>query len=78
MSLCFEGLFEVLEVLGCEGLVEGWGSWKCGANGDGLRLVGHDLEESNDSFYDVLVFLTSVWKGKMYEAQVVRELENLG
>ena len=47
MRLGFEGLGEVLEVLGCEGLVEGWGSWECGANGDGLRLVSHGLEDSS-------------------------------
>ena len=47
MNLGLEGLFEVLEVLGGEGLVEGRGSWKCGADGDGLRLVSHGLEDSN-------------------------------
>ena len=35
-----------MEVLGCEGFVERGGSWKCGADGDGLRLVGHGLEDS--------------------------------
>lgn len=48
MNLGLERLFEVLKVLGCESLVEGWGSWKCGANGDGVRLVSHDLEDSNN------------------------------
>lgn len=48
MSLGLKGLLEVFEVLVCEGLVEGWGSWKCGADGDGLRLVSHDLEDSDN------------------------------
>lgn len=38
----------MLEVLGCEGFVEGGGSGECGADGDGLGLVGHGLEDSND------------------------------
>ena len=48
MNFGLEALFEVLEVLGCEDLVEGWGSWKCGADGDGVRLVSHGLQDSND------------------------------
>ena len=57
MNLSLEGLFELLEVLGCEGLVKGWGSWRCGANGDGLRLFSHGMEDSTTVIYEVLVFL---------------------